>query len=118
MPYKTASALFDHPVLKLGQPTQDLHPEWASGDDDGSLLRDIMTRVHWRRFLQGYKTVLCIGEGIISELVADTATTVSMGLLIKLVNGANIGCIAGFGQMQRSVCVLLESLRSRSNRSC
>ncbi len=34
IPYKTASTLFDHPVLKLGQPTQDLHPDWAPRNDD------------------------------------------------------------------------------------
>jgi hypothetical protein len=87
MPYKTASALFDHPLLKSGQPTQDLHPEWASDDDDGSLLREIMTRVHWRRFLKGYNTVLCIGEGIIRELTADAsiaAIDVSRQTFIKL----------------------------------
>jgi len=86
MPYKTASALFDHPVLKLGQPTQDLHPEWASGDDDGSLLREIMTRVHWRRFLKEYHSVLCIGEETIRELAADASTTavdVSMKLFYQ-----------------------------------
>jgi len=90
MPYKTASALFDHPVLKLGQPLQDLHPEWAPGNDDGSLLRDIMTRVHWRRFLKGYNSVLCIGEGIIRELVKDSSTAaidVSIALFMKLVEG-------------------------------
>jgi hypothetical protein len=82
MPYKTASALFDHPVLKLGQPTQDLHPEWASENDDGSLLREIMTRVHWRRFLEGYNTVLCIGEEIIRDLIADAAADVSHLLIL------------------------------------
>lgn len=90
MPYKTASALFDHPVLKLGQPSQDLHPEWASKDDDGSLLREIMTRVHWRRFLKGYNSVLCIGEEIIRNLNADVSIAtvdVSSQPFIKLVEG-------------------------------
>lgn len=88
MPYKTASALFDHPVLKLGQPSQDLHPEWASKDDDGSLLREIMTRVHWRRFLKDYNSVLCVGEEIIRNLIADVSIAtvdVSSRPFIKLV---------------------------------
>lgn len=88
MPYKTASALFDHPVLKLGQPSQDLHPEWGSKDDDGSLLREIMTRVHWRRFLKDYNSVLCVGEEIIRNLIADVSIAtvdVSSRPFIKLV---------------------------------
>lgn len=102
MPYKTASALFDHPVLKSGQPTQDLHPEWASGDDDGSLLREIMTRVHWRRFLKGYNSVLCIGEEIICGLTADisiAAVDVSTQRFMKPVEGTNIDYVAGFGPL-------------------
>jgi len=98
MPYKAASALFDHPVLKLGQPTQDLHPDWASIDDDGSLLREIMTRVHWRRFLKGYNSVLCIGEEIIRDLIADVSiatVNVSRRPFIKPVEMANIDCVAG-----------------------
>lgn len=93
MPYKTPSALFDHPVLKLGQPTQDLHPDWAPGDDDGSLLREIMARVHWRRFLKGYNSVLCIGEEIIRDLIADVSIAsvdVSRRSFLKLVEMANI----------------------------
>ena len=115
MPYKTASALFDHPLLKLGRPTQDLHPEWALGDDDGTLLREIMTRVHWRRFLKGYNSVLCIGEGIIGRLIADASTAaidVSRQAFTKLVEETDIDCVAGFSLLYRSVCVLPESLRS------
>ena len=121
MPYKTASAFFDHPILKLGQPTQDLHPEWASGNDDGSLLREIMMRVQWRRFLKGYNSILCIGEEIIHSLNEDVtaaAVDVSIAPLFGLVKEANIDRVAGFGSMRRSVCVLPESLWGWSDRGC
>jgi len=77
-----------------------------------------MTRVHWRRFLKGYNSVLCIGEEIIRELIADataSAVDVSRRQFIKLVEEANINCVAGFSPLQGSVCVLPESLRSRSD---
>ncbi len=57
-----------------------------------------MTRVHWHQFLKGYNSVLCIGEEIIRDLIADVsiaAVDASRRPFIKLAEVANIDCVAG-----------------------